>query len=64
MDGEDSDVCVSVELLNPLVVFVIQIGEFNPAFEQFLKFINGVRYKGNSKVMIFFSSFFWNFDTE
>lgn len=27
----------------------LQVGEFNPAFEHFLKFINGIKYRGKSK---------------
>lgn len=38
---------------NHLTVFVVQVGEFNPAFEQFLKFINGIKYRGESKVTEF-----------
>lgn len=39
---------------NRLTMFVIQIGDFNPAFEQFLKFINGIKYRGESKGVNFF----------
>uniref|UniRef100_A0A8C2YW87 Carbonic anhydrase n=1 Tax=Cyclopterus lumpus TaxID=8103 RepID=A0A8C2YW87_CYCLU len=29
---------------------LIEVGDFNPAFEQFLRFINGIKYKGKSKM--------------
>uniref|UniRef100_A0A671UT21 Carbonic anhydrase n=1 Tax=Sparus aurata TaxID=8175 RepID=A0A671UT21_SPAAU len=29
---------------------LIEVGEFNPAFEQFLKFINGIKYRGEVQV--------------
>ena len=46
-----SDVWISGEQRNDLTVFVMQVGEFNPAFEQFLKFINGIKYRGESDYM-------------
>lgn len=49
---------ISVELnhltMIHLPVLSVQVGEFNPAFEQFLKFINGIKYRGKSDT--FFSS--------
>lgn len=45
-----SDVWISGEQRNDLTVFFMQVGEFNPAFEQFLKFINGIKYRGESDV--------------
>lgn len=34
------------EVQQNLNAFVAQIGDFNPAFEHFLKFLNGIKYPG------------------
>lgn len=36
----------------------VQVGEFNPAFEQFIKFINGIKYRGEATVMLSLSMSF------
>lgn len=41
--------CISVKQRHRLTVLILQVGEFNPAFEQFLKFLNGIKYKGEPK---------------
>lgn len=35
------------------LMFSVQIGEFNPTFEQFLKFLNGIKYRGKFKAVFF-----------
>lgn len=37
------------------ILLSVKVGEFNPAYEHFLKFINGIKYKGEYKVK--YSSF-------
>ena len=34
----------------PLTVPPMQVGEFNPLFEKFLRFINGIKYRGKFNV--------------
>uniref|UniRef100_A0A667YQY4 Carbonic anhydrase 12 n=1 Tax=Myripristis murdjan TaxID=586833 RepID=A0A667YQY4_9TELE len=34
---------------------LIEVGEFNPAFEHFLRFINGIKYRGEFKVIFYYT---------